>query len=240
VCQTCGCGQTEKLVTLEPSRGKRTIRVEQAVLAKNDALADANRERLRAKRILALNVVSSPGSGKTTLLERTLRDLKGKIDFSVVEGDQETDRDAERIRATGVPALQVNTGAGCHLDASMVARALDVLEPREDSILFVENVGNLVCPALFDLGEAAKIVVASVTEGDDKPLKYPHAFRASSLLVLNKIDLLPYVSFSVERCIEAAKKVNPEIEALTVSATRGDGMDAFYSWIERRRLHGSR
>jgi hydrogenase nickel incorporation protein HypB len=220
----------------------RTLRVEQAVLARNDALADANRARLRERRILALNLVSSPGSGKTTLLERTLRDLGGDAPFAVVEGDQETDRDAERIRATGTPALQVNTGAGCHLDAAMLSRALDALEPREGSVLFVENVGNLVCPALFDLGEDAKVVVASVTEGDDKPLKYPHAFRASSLLIINKVDLLPHVSFSVERFVEAARAVNPRIEAISVSATRGDGMDAWYAWLEarRRRVHDAR
>ncbi len=247
MCGTCGCGEparTAPLVSLEraPRGVPRTLRVEQAVLARNDALADANRARLRERRILALNLVSSPGSGKTTLLERTLRDLGGDAPFAVVEGDQETDRDAERIRATGTPALQVNTGAGCHLDAAMLSRALDALEPREGSVLFVENVGNLVCPALFDLGEDAKVVVASVTEGDDKPLKYPHAFRASSLLIINKVDLLPHVSFSVERFVEAARAVNPRIEAISVSATRGDGMDAWYAWLEarRRRVHDAR
>ncbi len=208
-----------------------TIMLEQALLAKNDHLAMHNRVWLTDRNILALNLVSSPGAGKTTLLERTLRELAGAIPISVVEGDQESVFDAERIRATGCPAVQVNTGTGCHLDAAMLARALDELAPSPGSVVMIENVGNLVCPALFDLGEWAKVVVLSVTEGDDKPMKYPHMFRAARLMLLNKLDLLAHVDFDLERCIGYARRVNPQIEVLALSARTGEGLDEWYQWL---------
>ncbi|MGH9803095.1 MAG: hydrogenase nickel incorporation protein HypB, partial [Blastocatellia bacterium] len=189
---------------------------------------------LAGRGILALNLVSSPGSGKTTLLERTVLDLKDEFEIGVIEGDQETVNDAERIRATGCKAVQINTGTGCHLEADMLARGLEVLNPAPHSLLFIENVGNLVCPALFDLGERAKVAILSVTEGEDKPLKYPHMFRASELMILNKIDLLPYVRFDVERCLAYAQEVNPKIKVLQVSATTGAGMVDLYDWLRGR------
>jgi hydrogenase nickel incorporation protein HypB len=211
------------------------------ILAKNDAAAARNRGWFDGRGILALNLVSSPGSGKTTLLERTLRDLKGELAINVVEGDQATTRDAERLRATGCSAVQINTGAGCHLDAEMVARGLRELKPPASSVVMIENVGNLVCPALFDLGEWAKVAILSVTEGEDKPLKYPHMFRASRLMLLNKIDLLPYVSFEVDRCIDYALRVNPELRILRVSATTGAGLAHWYDWLrtEKQRVAAS-
>jgi hydrogenase nickel incorporation protein HypB len=208
-----------------------TVSLETAVLARNDQLASRNRGWLAERGIVALNLVSSPGAGKTTLLERTIRDLGGELPISVVEGDQETLNDAERIRSTGCRVVQINTGTGCHLDASMVARGLEQLNPPPHSFVLVENVGNLVCPALFDLGERAKVVIASVTEGEDKPLKYPHMFRASALLLLNKIDLLPYVPFDLARFLENARQVNPAMTIMRVSATRGDGLDGWYNWL---------
>lgn len=207
-----------------------TITLEQKVLAKNDALAQSVRRRLAEQAILAINLTSSPGSGKTTLLERTLRDL-ADTSIAVIEGDQETMLDGERIRATGRPVVQVNTGAGCHLDAAMMDTALTALSPAPGTLLFIENVGNLVCPALFDLGEHAKVVVISVTEGTDKPLKYPHMFAAASLVLVNKMDLLPYVDFDVERCRAYANSINPGIDVLTVSATTGMGLAKWYEWL---------
>ncbi len=209
----------------------RTIELEKEILSKNQLIAERNRGWLAAKGILALNLVSSPGSGKTTLLEQTVLALKNKFEIGVIEGDQETIHDAERIRATGCKAVQINTGTGCHLEADMLERGIKSLEPASNSILFIENVGNLVCPALFDLGERAKVAILSVTEGEDKPLKYPHMFRASELMILNKIDLLPYVKFDVERSISYAREVNPHIEVLQVSATTGEGMSAWYEWL---------
>lgn len=211
-----------------------TITLEQEILAKNNRLAERNRGWLEGRNILALNLVSSPGAGKTTLLERTIRDLGGTLPISVVEGDQETLFDAERIRATGCKAVQINTGTGCHLEAGMLARALKQLDPPLDSLVMIENVGNLVCPALFDLGERAKVAILSVTEGADKPLKYPHMFRASSLMILNKIDLLPYVDFDLDACVEHARRVNPDIEVCAVSATTGEGLDGWYDWLRAR------
>jgi len=213
----------------------RTLRLEQEVLAKNNQLAERNRGWFEGRRILALNLTSSPGAGKTTLLERTIRDLGADVPISVIEGDQETVRDAERIRAAGSRAVQINTGSGCHLDAEMLARGLKTLDPPSGSLVMIENVGNLVCPALFDLGEHAKVVIASVTEGEDKPLKYPHMFRAAELLILNKIDLLPHLEFDVGRFLTYARQVNPQLSILQVSATRGDGLDAWYSWLRARR-----
>ena len=208
-----------------------SVTLEQDILAKNQLLAERNRGWLAGRSILALNLVSSPGAGKTTLLERTIRDLGDALPLTVIEGDQATLNDAERIRATGARVVQINTGTGCHLDAGMVSRALTQLDPPLRSVVMIENVGNLVCPALFDLGEQLKVLILSVTEGEDKPVKYPHMFRASALLLLNKIDLLPHLNFDVARCVEFARRVNPAIEILQVSAQTGEGMDAWYAWL---------
>ncbi|WP_408252945.1 hydrogenase nickel incorporation protein HypB [Paraburkholderia xenovorans] len=211
-----------------------SINLERDILAKNQLLAERNRGWLAGRSILALNLMSSPGAGKTTLLERTIRDLGNAFPLTVIEGDQATLNDAERIRATGARVVQINTGTGCHLDAEMASRALTQLDPPLHSVVMIENVGNLVCPALFDLGEAAKVLILSVTEGEDKPIKYPHMFRACSLLLLNKIDLLPHLRFDVERCIEYAKRVNPQMQILQVSAQSGEGMEAWYGWLRSR------
>jgi hydrogenase nickel incorporation protein HypB len=252
MCRTCGCGEDEDVRVYEPteaghehprtrehehghehphSRHARTIELGVPVLAKNDELAARNRERLKEIGAFAVNLMSSPGSGKTTLLERTIRALDGARPVCVVEGDQETPLDAQRIRATGCRAVQINTGAGCHLDAVMFADALDRLGPPADALVLTENVGNLVCPALFDLGEQARAVIASVTEGADKPLKYPHMFQSADLLILNKIDLLPYVEFDVEQFAANARRVNPRVRIMHVSATRGDGLGAWTEWL---------
>ncbi|HDZ8877033.1 TPA: hydrogenase nickel incorporation protein HypB [Aeromonas dhakensis] len=215
-----------------PGIGQRQlIAIEMDVLAKNNALAAHNREHFDEAAQLVLNLVSSPGSGKTTLLCETLRRLEGQRPCAVIEGDQQTSSDADRIRATGVPAVQINTGKGCHLDAKMVHDACHQLPANEGGILFIENVGNLVCPASFDLGEKYKVAILSVTEGEEKPLKYPDMFAAAQLMVINKIDLLPHVSFDVARCIENAKRVNPYIQVIQVSATTGEGMDAWLNWL---------
>lgn len=211
---------------------RRMLEIEIDVLAKNNHLAARNRARFAAKQQLVLNLVSSPGAGKTTLLSETLLRLKGKADCAVIEGDQQTVNDAARIRATGTPAIQVNTGKGCHLDAQMIADAAPRLPLANGGILFIENVGNLVCPASFDLGERHKVAVLSVTEGEDKPLKYPHMFAAASLMLLNKIDLLPWLHFDVEQCLASARAVNPDIEIIQLSATSGEGMDAWLAWLE--------
>ena len=211
---------------------RRMVQIEQDILAKNNAYAKQNRERLAERGIFTLNLVSSPGSGKTTLLCKTIEMLRGKASVSVIEGDQQTSQDAERIRATGAPAIQINTGKGCHLDAHMVGHAMEKLDLPEDSLLMVENVGNLVCPAAFDLGEAHKVVIVSVTEGEDKPIKYPDMFRAATLMLLNKCDLLPYLSFKVDAAIEFARRVNPDIQVIQVSATTGQGMDEWLKWLE--------
>ncbi len=213
---------------------ERTIRIERSILDKNDALAQANRLRLLAADVFALNFVSSPGSGKTSLLVRTITDLLSRRPIAVIEGDQQTSLDADRIRAAGAPAVQLNTGNGCHLDAHMVSHSLDKLSLIPGSLLFIENVGNLVCPAAFDLGEAHKVVVLSVTEGEDKPLKYPNMFAAADLMLLNKTDLLPHVEFDMQACAAAARRVNPTIDILPVSARTGVGLGAFYEWIEAR------
>lgn len=213
--------------------GPTVISLEENLLAKNDLLAARNRGWLEGRGIRAFNVMSSPGAGKTTLLVRTIRELAGELDIGVIEGDQETSLDADRIRSTGRPVIQVNTGAGCHLDAGMLQQALDALDPVSGSTVFIENVGNLVCPALFDLGESAKVVVISVTEGDDKPQKYPHMFLAADLVIVNKADLLPYVEFDVDACVRQARRLNPGVEVLTLSATTGDGMDGWLDWIRK-------
>ena len=212
----------------------RMVAIEQDILSRNNAYAGANRGRFTELGVLALNLVSSPGSGKTTLLAATIEHLRNRRPVAVIEGDQQTSNDAERIRATGVPAIQINTGKGCHLDAHMVGHAADDLDLQRDSVLFIENVGNLVCPAAFDLGEAHKVAILSVTEGDDKPITYPDMFAAADLMVLNKTDLLPYVPFDVDQCIEYARRVNPSIEVIRISALKGDGMEAWLQWIDRR------
>jgi hydrogenase nickel incorporation protein HypB len=244
MCGTCGCGSAVRVVDPEHGHGhdhgtghghghgERTVALEVDLLAKNDDVAAGNRRWLAERGIVALNLMSSPGSGKTTLLERTVRELG--LPCSVLEGDQETLVDAERIRAAGARAVQINTGAGCHLDADMVARGLATLAPDPGSLLFVENVGNLVCPALFDLGEAARVVIMSVTEGADKPLKYPHMFRTADLVLLSKVDLLPYVDFDVAAWADGARRARPGVEVLEVSATRGDGMADWYAWLRAR------
>ncbi|EGT4383098.1 hydrogenase nickel incorporation protein HypB [Cronobacter malonaticus] len=214
---------------------RKMVEIEINVLDKNNQIAQRNRQRLAARGQLALNLVSSPGSGKTTLLTETLKRLRDTTPCAVIEGDQQTVNDAERIRATGIPAIQVNTGKGCHLDAQMVEDAMARLPLADNGVLFIENVGNLVCPAGFDLGERHKVAVLSVTEGEDKPLKYPHMFAAASLMLLNKIDLLPYLNFDVEKCMAYAREVNPNITILLVSATRGDGMSAWLAWLEEQR-----
>jgi hydrogenase nickel incorporation protein HypB len=264
MCDTCGCSQPDEAVTFrrpgdpEPDHHHHhdhdhphthdhdhphthdhdhahTVKVEQDILSANNLLAERNRGWFEAREILALNLVSSPGSGKTTLLERTITDLKDELPITVIEGDQQTLNDAERIAATGAQVLQVNTGQGCHLDAPMIRKATRELDPPQGSLLMIENVGNLVCPALFDLGEAAKVVIISVTEGDDKPLKYPHMFAASTLCVINKMDLLPHVNFDVEKCEAAARQVNHHLEFVRVSATTGEGMNDLYQWLRDRR-----
>jgi hydrogenase nickel incorporation protein HypB len=209
---------------------RRLIQLEHDLLAKNDALAADNRFQLAERGIVALNLLGSPGAGKTTLLERTVRAL-APLPVSVLEGDQDTSHDAERVRAAGARALQINTGSGCHLDAAMVSVGLEALEPQPGSLLFIENVGNLVCPSLFALGEQAKVVLLSVTEGEDKPLKYPHAFRSASVLVITKIDLLPHLRFDLDRCLDHARRVNPWLRVFCLSAERGEGLGAWCDWL---------
>jgi hydrogenase nickel incorporation protein HypB len=255
MCATCGCAPGEIRIEHEhghhdhthgtpthPARhdhdldqaGKlrtHTLDLEERILAKNDALAERNRRALAERGIVAVNLMSSPGAGKTSLLERTLRDDRVGRPISVIEGDQETAFDAQRIRDAGARAIQINTGSGCHLDAAMVERGLQALAPEPNSVVVLENVGNLVCPALFDLGERAKVVVISVTEGDDKPLKYPHMFAAADLVVVNKTDLLPYVDFDVDRLTADARKLNPGVAVLALSVRDGSQLDAWYDWL---------
>lgn len=211
---------------------ERIIQIETDILSKNDRHAEKNRAYFARNGIFALNFVSSPGSGKTSLLVRTIEALKDRLAIGVIEGDQQTSNDAARIRETGAPAIQINTGKGCHLDAHMVGHAVEDLSPKPGSVLFIENVGNLVCPAAFDLGEAHKVAVLSVTEGEDKPLKYPDMFAAADLMILNKSDLLPHLDFNVGLCIANALRVNPRLQTLIVSARTGEGMEAFYAWLE--------
>jgi hydrogenase nickel incorporation protein HypB len=215
-----------------PGRDLQTIQLETQILGKNQLTAERNRGWLAGRNILALNLVSSPGAGKTTLLERTLTDLKSELQISVIEGDQATSNDAERIRATGVSAVQISTGTGCHLEADMLERALAALKPVPASLLMIENVGNLVCPALFDLGEHAKVVIFSVTEGEDKPLKYPHMFGAAEVLLLSKIDLLPHVRFDLDRAVGNALTVNPRLNVFRLSAYTGEGLPQWYGWLK--------
>jgi len=246
MCGTCGCGQADVRVAAvsvahshptapahphphDPLPG--VVEIEIALLAKNDHLAAHNRAWLAERGIVVLNLMSSPGSGKTSLLCRTVTELASTRPVAVVEGDQETRLDADQIRGTGAPVVQINTGAGCHLDADMLARGLAELRPADGSLVFVENVGNLVCPALFDLGEAARVVVVSVTEGEDKPLKYPQMFSVADVVVVNKIDLLPYVDVRLEQLIGHCRSVNPGVRVLPLSVTTGEGMGAWRNWL---------
>ncbi len=239
MCTTCGCEPHEHdLHRHDNVAGGSRIAIETDILAKNDRLAAANRRAFAGKGIFALNLVSSPGSGKTTILERTLRDLGGKIRAAVIEGDQQTDNDARRIAATGAAVRQINTGAGCHLDAHMVGHAMEELPLDDIDLLFIENVGNLVCPAAFDLGEAHKVVVLSVTEGEDKPLKYPQMFHAAGIMLLNKIDLLPHLDFDVESCLAMARRVSPGIRIFQLSARTGEGMADWYAWLQGGKTEG--
>jgi len=214
------------------AHASRLVQIEQDILGKNNQYADANRRHFAAHGIFALNLVSSPGSGKTTLLTRTIERLKERRRIAVIEGDQQTSLDADRIRATGVAAIQINTGKGCHLDAHMVGHALEKLGLADNSLLLIENVGNLVCPAAFDLGEAHKVAILSATEGEDKPLKYPDMFAAADVMLLNKVDLLPHLNFDVPLVIENARRVNPQIRVILTSAVSGAGMEEWQEWIE--------
>lgn len=243
MCATCGCDANGNVSIHHPDhhdhhehhhphQQKKIIDVEKDVLHENNLLAERNRGYFDAKNILAINLVSSPGSGKTALLEKTLIDLKDEIEFAVIEGDQQTTNDADRIHATGTKVVQINTGKGCHLDAHMVLHALQGMKPKQNSVLFIENVGNLVCPAMFDLGEKERVVIISVTEGDDKPLKYPDMFYSSSLCIINKIDLLPYVPFDLEKVKANAKKINPKLEIIELSCTSGQGLNKWYEWLK--------
>lgn len=242
MCVTCGCGGETHSHSHENahghdhghSHGKTVVEVERDILQENNLLAERNRGYFEAKNILALNLVSSPGSGKTSLLERTLRDLNKELTCYVVEGDQQTSRDADRIHATGTKVTQINTGKGCHLDAHMVMHAIQGIKPVSNSVFFIENVGNLVCPAMFDLGESERVVIISVTEGDDKPIKYPDMFHSATICVINKIDLLPYVPFSMEQVKNFAKQVNPKLEFIEVSCTSGEGLSEWYDWLRSR------
>ena len=210
------------------------VELEKDILHQNQLGAERNRGFFEALNIFAMNLVSSPGSGKTSLLEKTITDLKGEIEFSVIEGDQQTTNDAARIHALNIPVLQINTGKGCHLDSEMIAKSLKELKPKQNSILMIENVGNLVCPAMFDLGENQRVVIISTTEGEDKPLKYPDMFYSSNICIINKIDLLPYLKFDVEKLKENTKKVNPNIQFFEVSATSGEGMEAWYEFLRSK------
>ncbi len=213
---------------------RKTISIEEDILSKNNRLAADNRALFAKKGIFTLNLVSSPGSGKTSLLEKTLIDLRNDINFAVLEGDQQTSNDADRIAATGTPAYQINTGAGCHLDAHMVGQGLEHFALAKLQILMIENVGNLVCPAAFDLGEDFKVALLSVTEGEDKPLKYPQMFRASEIMLINKIDLLPYVRFDVAKCRAYAERVHPGIKIFELSCYSGEGLDQWYTWLKEQ------
>ncbi|NOT12300.1 MAG: hydrogenase nickel incorporation protein HypB [Methylococcaceae bacterium] len=256
MCGICGCSQTNQTTKLKPvvkqnqhlltsahghaghahdhHENERLIQVEQNLLNKNNSYAAQNRAYFKQHQIFTLNLVSSPGAGKTTLLVETIKRLKDRFPITVIEGDQQTERDADRIRATGVQALQINTGRACHLDAHGIGHAIRELDVKDHSLLAIENVGNLVCPSSFDLGEALKVVVLSVTEGDDKPIKYPDMFHAADLMLLNKTDLLPYVDFDVEQCIRYARQVNPDIEIIKLSSTKGDNFSTWTDWLTER------
>ncbi|CAM2921556.1 hydrogenase expression/formation protein HypB [Legionella steigerwaltii] len=247
MCGICGCTEEHNEMehhhehthehpheSMHHTHDEHLIHVEQNILAKNQQFARANKNFLIDRNILALNIMSSPGSGKTTLLGKTIQDLKNELDIAVVVGDQQTNHDAELIKASGGNALQINTGKVCHLDAHMVGHALEDLPLKENSLLFIENIGNLVCPALFDLGEQFKVVILSVTEGENKPLKYPDMFRCADLMLITKTDLLPYVNFDLDQCIEYARQIKPSIETQTLSTMNGDGLVDWYEWLRQK------
>ncbi len=238
MCGICGCSSLSPEPRREPldlSKPDTTlVRLEARVLGKNERFAMENKKRLQAERILTLNLLSSPGAGKTTLLERTLEALLPTRAVFVIEGDQQGELDAERVRRVGCPVVQINTGSGCHLDAQQVSHGLDALPLVPDSLLFIENVGNLVCPALFDLGEARRVVVASTPEGDDKPRKYPHIFRGADVVLLNKCDLLPYIRFDVERFRSMVREQNPRAEVIECVATQASGIAAWLAWLSQQ------
>jgi hydrogenase nickel incorporation protein HypB len=247
MCATCGCAGDDAVVHLAaevgghghdhphpyvvPQGDARTVQLQQKVLAKNDEIAVRNRDHLGERGVRMLNLMSSPGAGKTTLLERTARALAGELEIAVIEGDQETALDASRISAAGCRVVQINTGAGCHLDAAMVARGLDELDPPAGSAVIIENVGNLVCPALFDLGEEHRVVLSAVTEGADKPMKYPQMFRQADLVLLTKVDLLPYIDFDTDRYAADLATVSPNALLMHLSVVSGDGMNAWLDWL---------
>jgi hydrogenase nickel incorporation protein HypB len=254
MCGTCGCGEDNTVIIGKPgsehehghhhhhhhddhqhghdhSHNDQEIRLEQDILMKNNLLAERNRGYFIAKNILAINLVSSPGSGKTSLLEKTIIELKDELKLNIIEGDQQTFNDAKRIEKAGAPVVQVNTGHGCHLDAHMVTHAVEQLEPEDSSVLFIENVGNLVCPSMFDLGESFRVVIMSVTEGEDKPVKYPDMFASSQLCIINKTDLLPHLDYKLDEAKEYALRVNHKLQFMEVSAKTGEGMDAWYNWL---------
>ncbi|MFH0811395.1 MAG: hydrogenase nickel incorporation protein HypB [Pseudomonadota bacterium] len=232
MCETCGCG--EHVLFHDHDNGKKTVALEEKVLSKNDRLAERNRGIFEAMKVVVINVVSSPGAGKTTLLERTIRGLKGEIAIGVIEGDQQTNRDAKRIEATGVKVHQINTIDACHLDAHMVRHALDNFALQELDLLFIENVGNLICPGAFDLGEDFRIVVLSTPEGEDKPLKYPGIFIDSQLVLISKVDLLAVLEVDLKKFLFFVKRVNPNAQCLCVSAKTGEGMTEWYDWLRER------
>lgn len=257
MCGTCGCGEENHITyTIPGKKGhfhdnhhhhhdhnedhdhsntvSKELQLEIDVLAKNNLKAEHNRGYFDALNILAINLVSSPGSGKTSLLEKTIKELKNDLDFYIIEGDQQTSNDADRIHKAGAPVIQVNTGNGCHLDAEMITTATKQLAPKANSVLFIENVGNLVCPSMFDLGESKRVVVISTTEGDDKPIKYPTMFQTAQLCIINKTDLLPYVDFDIEKAKEYALRVNHNLEFITVSVKTGEGMELWYKWLKEK------
>jgi hydrogenase nickel incorporation protein HypB len=254
MCETCGCGNPDEYKIHSHNHHhshdhehdghshshshdhapKKVINLNMDILSENNRVAERNRGWFEAKHVLCLNMVSSPGSGKTSILERTIHSLVPGKKLFVIEGDQQTTRDADRIEKSGAPAIQINTGSGCHLDANMVHLGLKKLEISDHSILFIENVGNLVCPAMFDLGEQKRVVVISVTEGDDKPLKYPYMFQTSNLCIINKTDLLPYVDFKVETAISYARQLKPDLEFILMSAKTGEGMAEWYEWLGKQ------
>lgn len=259
MCGTCGCGEEDSITYTKPGeqhhhhhnhahdhshdhehthdhshQHDREIQLEIDVLSKNNLTAERNRGYFEALNIKSLNLVSSPGSGKTSLLERTIKELKQELDFYIIEGDQQTTNDADRIKEAGAPVIQVNTGNGCHLDADMVNHAVKQLKPKQDSVLFIENVGNLVCPSMFDLGESKRVVIISTTEGEDKPIKYPNMFASSQLCIINKMDLLPYLDFDLEKTKDYAKRVNPKLEFIELSVKSGEGMEGWYKWLNNQ------
>lgn len=260
MCETCGCGNNEEFTIHDPHNGpehdhghehaqslehshprehkhQKKIDLGLDIMERNNINASMNRRFFEGRKVLCLNMVSSPGSGKTTILEKTIRHLSPAMKVYVIEGDQQTGIDAGRIEKAGAPAVQINTGSGCHLDAHMIDHAIEKLDIEAGSVLFIENVGNLVCPAMFDLGESKRVLVISVTEGEDKPLKYPLMFETSHLCIINKSDLLPYVDFRAEEFMKNARQINPDLEFITMSATREDGTGLWYEWIiEHSRL----